>query len=362
MIYSYVLIIRKFRIILVSLASLTSLRAASAPLNFPDALIVPGKRLGGLAIGNGHDAPGIPDPDSSDSAMGGKSGSFWLLGEHRGDLGRPFHRPDEIVAFSLRDMEHDSAAHAGKVTRTAVFTTSPRFATADHIHCGSTLEDIHHHYPGAAADSNTQYWPLFGTVRSYLDKKAGICFVVQESTGLCIKIGVIVSGPYTFYSNNAPFAATSDYSIGHTEGTDDGNQDIASDSVGGIFPGMPRARVLSLLGPPLKKTTEYDGDWLYWRAPPQEKTGPPAFSVHIGHDVVTQIRVTSPAFLAESSSHVGCSLQVARDSVGGVQKLDIWPATTHPFYGSIQRGILFEFDPAGKTCTAISVFSPPVFD
>jgi hypothetical protein len=214
-------------------------------------LIVPGESIGGIFLGSGTEGRGeeraLGEPAGSDAALGGQGSNEWYLGTHPGDKGLPFHRPGEIGANTQTDVEHDSAEHPGKVTCTKLYTTSPRFATAEGIAPGSTLEAIRAKFPDIQPDyayytdnkgpPPVTIWPGYGEMEFQLDRKQGIAFAVRKSDGVCIEIDIVPRGTAGTY--HYPPLAALDYTIDDVEGC-----------LGDIKLGMTSAKLLSLLGKP----------------------------------------------------------------------------------------------------------------
>jgi len=299
-------------------------------------------------------------------AMGGKRAGWWYLGARPGDKGRQFHRPDEIGIFWLRDMAHDSAAHPGKENVTAVYVTSPRFATAEGIAPGSTLAAILANYPnarrgGAAGEEDdsddSQYWPLYGLVEFYRDQKLGIGFAIQKSTSRCIQISVLPIDTPTFFRWFYPLAAT-DYVI------DNG----ADDQIGDIKLNMTAADIITLLGKPDQTGKAVDlepGVWWRWRVPAQGKDETPGLSIYMrrlsdGSLFASQIRVTSPAFIVTDKVYPGCPLKDMLEAVAGITKIDAIEPKGVALYGAPFAGLMFEANTSTSTCTAISIIPAPL--
>jgi hypothetical protein len=335
--------------------SLSSIAQTPAQIP-PSRLIVPGQSIGSLRLGL---EPGIyngREPDGGDAAMGGKYCDLWYLGTPPGDKGRPFHRPDEIGTFSLRDMEHDSADHPGKVTTTAVYVTSPRFTTADGIGPGCSLANILEKYPNAHTGSHDPaYWPLYEHMEFYEDWKDGIGFAIQKSTGLCVQVCVVPVGGPRWFSWSPPLAS-SDYYIG-----------TSYDESDYLKLGMTSAEVIALIGKPVQKPkmASYDeGAWWRWRLPPQASDEAPGLAIYMrklsdGTLYAFQIRYSSPAFIVIDSVFPGCPLKDAQADTRSV-KIKSDPYNHTDIYGDLNQGLLFEVRPSDSICTAIDLVKPPV--
>ena len=319
-------------------------------------LIVPGKSIGELRLGPDRMVYNGAEADGSDAAMGGKEMAWWYLGARPGAKGRPFHRPDEIGTVSLKDMEHDSAKNPGKVTITEVYVTSPRFVTADGIGAGSTIAAVFAKYPDIHLErEDAEYWPLYGKMQLYKDRKDGIAFAIQKSSGACIEVCVMPPGEERYFVWARPLA-TEDYRI-----------DTVEEEAGGIQFGMSGPEITALLGRPDEKEeagSVAGGEWWRWWVPPQGAQEAPGFSVYMrklpdGRLAAFQIRVTSPAFTVTDEVFPGCPLKEALEATARVAKIATYPNHA-ALYGDLFSGILFEVRPADSVCTAISLFPAPL--
>src|ERR1700677_511042 len=292
---------------------------SAAPDKVPktDTLIIPGESIGGIKLGDSaqseKELKKLGDPDGGDSAMGGKATEEWFLGEKRGEKGRQFHRPGEIGVNTLRDMENDSAAHQGKEAITNIYVTSQRFATAEGIAPGSTLDAIRAKFPEIEPDDasgvqEATLWPMYGEVQFYIEKKQGIVFAIRKSNGECVQIAVIPKGTGATY--HYPPMASNDYVIDDIYGT---VGDI-NGTAGNIKLGMTGAKLVSLLGKPDEKHDASGGEMWRWRVPAQGKFELPALCIYLrklpdGGLGAEQIRLSSPAFALTDKIFPGCPLK-----------------------------------------------------
>ena len=341
-----------------------AIAAAKTPDNSPtNTLIVPGERIGGILLGSdsGPLERKLGNADYSEGVMGGKGFESWYLGTKHGDKGRPFHRPDEIGITFLRDMEHDSSEHPGKAAITQIYVTSPRFATAEGIAPGSTLEAIRAKFPGIQPEQGEiSIFPMYGEMQFFMDAKQGIAFEVRKSDGVCIQVSVVPregSGMKEFFTWGYTLAAQ-DYVIDDINGT-----------VGDIKLGMTGAKLLALLGKPDEKrdvTTTAGGVLWRWRVPAQRPLELPALCVYLrklpdGSLIVEQIRLSSRAFALTDKIFPGCPLKDALEATGNISKLDSYKEISVDIYGDLRAGLLFDVRQGDSVCTAITIF-PALLD
>ncbi len=325
----------------------------SAADKTPATLILPGKSIGPITLdANADKFTQLGAPNFSDAGMG-KIVESWYLGEKHGDKGRPFARPGEI---GLRAHFNDDAS---KHIVSQVEVTSPKYATAEGIAPGATLESIRAKYPGIQPDDSpgVKFWPLYGAMEFFKETKLGIAFAVRKTDSVCVQISVMQPGADDSFQWIQP-AAAQDYVIDDING-----------AVGPITLGMTSAKLTALLGKPDETrdaNTNTAGSVLWrWRVPSQRKLDPPALTVYLrklpdGAMIVDQIRVSSPQFALTDKIFPGCALKEALQATNQVAKISSNPNTHLDIYGDLYAGLLFDIRPSDSTCTAITIIPGPL--
>lgn len=317
-------------------------------------LIVPGERIGDITLGGdstrAEHERGLVDAGITVDGM--STQESWYVGAGRGDKGRPFHRPGEIGLAGQRVQDE-----AGKISKgfkiSDVYATSPRFATAEGIAPGSTLDAIRAKFPDVqpVVANPMKFWPLYGEMEAFQDTKRGIGFVVRKSDSVCIQIVVMPRGSDAEFFYYA--AATQDYVVDDINGT-----------VGSVKLGMTGAKLLALLGKPDEKrdvTTTSGGVLWRWRIPQERPMDLPALCVYLkkvpdGTLIVEQIRVSSRAFPLTDKIFPGCPLKDALEATGNMAKIDSFNDQHLDVYGDLRAGVMFDVRQSDSVCTAITIF------
>lgn len=326
------------------LAPLSVLIAGDTPKS--GTLIVPGQGIGNIALG--ADAlkaeRELGKPDSSDAGMG-KVVESWWLGSKRGDKGRMFHRPDEI---GLRAHFNEDGS---KYLISQVEVTSPKYATAEGIAPGATLDAIRAKFPDIQPDDSPEvkFWPLYGAMQFFKDTKRGIAFAVRKSDGVCIQVSVMPPGDSEYFQWFYP-AAAQDYVVDDLNGT-----------VGGIELGMTDAKLLALLGKPDEKRDEAGGALWRWRVPPQPPLEQADLCVYLrklpdGAFIAAQVRVSSRAFALTDKIFPGCPLRDALQATPNVKKIDTDERQHTDIYADLRAGLMFDIRQRDSVCAAITIF------
>jgi hypothetical protein len=155
---------------------------SAGPAATEKASIVPGQRLGGIALGpNGlEELKRLGKPYRTDSGMS-QTHQVWKWF-------KPGGRFDTLFVHTVSNGATDAQPSDG-VTIDLIRTTATRFKTADGIAAGSTLEQIHKSFPDAA--------PADGTPTILDDVKRGIAFEFSDAPSnqsICIAVMVHTSG------------------------------------------------------------------------------------------------------------------------------------------------------------------------
>lgn len=354
-------------LLLVFLGAISLAKAAdeTSNANTPNTLIVPGKSIGEILLGtNAATDNAVKALGKDDGGRGGvDDAQEWYLGAHRGDKGRPFHRPDEIGIHTFTDTDKRSIVPV----IVQIYTTSPRFHTADGIAPGSTLGAIRKKYPRIQPDDGSHndnddfpyafpyYWPCHGRMSFYIDAGQGIVFSIRGSDGVCVEIDVVRPGARRVI--HYPPLAAEDYVIK--------NFDLDGRTGSDIVLGMTDSKLLALLGNPGEKDeTGYGSVWR-WRLPAQGRHEPPGLNIFLwqlpdGTLIADQIELTSPAFVLDDTMiHPGSPLKdVLAGKSPGISKLagpqidETWKAPD--VYGDSD----LLFDIRNSVCTSISIVPP----
>ena len=344
---------RKIILLFCLLAPLAISAADKTPKPKPaDTLIVPGERIGAIALD--ADADKLPRllklgaPDFSDAGMG-KIVESWYLGEKRGDKGRAFHRPDEI---GLRAHFNDDAS---RHVVSQIEITSQKYATAEGIAPGSSLDAIRAKFPDIQPDNSADvtFWPLYGQMQFFKDVKRGIAFAVRKIDGTCVQIYVMPPGGQEAFVWFYP-ADTQDYVVDDVNG-----------SVGPIQLGMSGVKLQALLGKPLETRDVPDGVLWRYHVPGQRHIEFSGLCIHLrtqpdGTRTVQQIRVTSLAFALTDKIYPGCTLNDARQATANIAKVDSYESEHTDIYADLRAGVMFDIRQHDSICTAISIFPPPL--
>lgn len=165
-------------------AFILMLCAAAASVAHASPLIVPGKQLGDIFLGQSDQSvfARLKKPDGGDAAMG-KAWSFWNAKDSRQPDGKPnvlgiftAHNPDDRVAYVQQ-----------------IRATSPYFHTASGISTKSTLAQVKKAFPHAKRLATSKAVGASKPVEVYDDVKAGIAWQFVQG-GRCLAIIVHPKG------------------------------------------------------------------------------------------------------------------------------------------------------------------------